>query len=154
MFIINIDEGRATVVLSPVGLRRSKIMTKMLFALALLIAASTVVLAQEKLTLVPGTYRGHIDARNGDDAFELTIKTVSDGKLSGISLFHKGPKNCRVPFSMSGTVTAEGSVQIDASKGVLSGCERTYDLKVTSATELNGTLVGPKGIWKVKLVKQ
>jgi hypothetical protein len=121
---------------------------------ALLVVSSTT-MAQEKFNLDPGTYKGDIDTRNGDGAFELRIQTVSDGKLSGISLFHKlGPIECRKEFPMSGTITSDGVVHIESNQGVLSGCERTYDLKASSAGELIGTLVGPKGTWRVRLEKQ
>jgi len=118
---------------------------------ALLIIASTA-MAQDSIL---GTYTGHVDGiKNGNDAFELTISAIKDGKLSGTNLFNRGPSKCRQLFPLSGTVTPEGVVRIDSKEGVLPDCERTFDLKVIGTGELKGTLVGPKGTFRVMLVRQ
>ncbi len=129
-------------------------MSKILGVMILLCTVfSSAVYAQDIPQVMTGKYRGDVDANNGDHALELTIEKVDGRQLVGISHFYKGSSGCRHPFPMTGLIEADGSVKIDATKGVLLGCERKFELKKVGSG-FEGVLIGPTGTRGVKFSLQ
>lgn len=103
------------------------------------------------VTVAAGEYRGDVDAKNGDFAFLVKIDQVEGNTLSGTSHFYKATSICRRPFPMTGVITHEGRILLDASKALdVPGCGRTFDLKVSGAG-FEGVLNGPQGRFNVTL---
>lgn len=68
-------------------------------------------------------------------------KPSDDGRFIGsVQAFRAGP-SCGRALPVSGEINADGTVRMEIKAGsdVPSGCERSYELKLTGGTRLNGT---------------
>lgn len=102
-----------------------------------------------------GAYRGHVDARNGIDAFQLTVR--QDGQaVNGELQMYKGlRRDCQGRFVVTGAVQADGTIALDAPAAPPAqkeDCGRKIALR-NEGGKWKGRISGPTGVFAFELQK-
>jgi hypothetical protein len=92
--------------------------------------------------IAEGDYAGTVQQQNGKRSsnVKMTIRDVTtDGRVTATAAATHPRKACAKRLPMNGVVLPEGVMRLTVDDGVPQGCERVYNLKVTSGGGLSGT---------------